>query len=97
MRFPRQLYTPQGEVIKVKLVAKMENLGTYADGVIRIRKDLKGDLRWSVLLHEILHFCWERANHDELKDSFEERCIERLEMPLYDILRANFRFGPGSD
>jgi len=95
MKWPRKLFI-YGNEVPVKLVARKTlngAFGDYHDGVIRIWRGTKGQLRWSTLLHECLHLCWEYANGDEMSDKLEEGCIERLELPLYELL-TNFEFGP---
>jgi len=94
MKFPKSIYI-YGEIIPIKLVSRKTlggAFGDYHDGTIRIWRGTKGQLRLSTLLHEILHLCWEHATGDEMSDKLEEGLIERLELPLYEVLNKNFYF-----
>ena len=97
MSLPEKLYF-FGEEIEVRRCSKKvlkDRHGDYGDGEIRILDTLKGDLMWSVFVHEILHVCWRHANGEDM-DVIEENLVERLEIPLYVMLKSNFEFGEGS-
>ncbi len=94
MKFPKNLYI-YGDIVPIKLVSRKTlggAFGDYHDGTIRIWRGTKGQLRLTTLLHEILHLCWEHANGDEMSDNLEEGLIERMELPLYEVLNKNFYF-----
>ena len=59
-------------------------------GTIQIAPRLSGRRRMAVLIHEILHACWDQAEMDDLaKDDAEEAIINRLAPVLTQVLLDN--------
>jgi hypothetical protein len=68
----------------------------FMSRTILILKDLDEEMRWKVLLHEIIHAALFSANHSEVTldlGYFEEPLVERLERFLYPVLNKNYGFG----
>jgi|TARA_R100001530_G_scaffold107627_1_gene75304 hypothetical protein len=104
VKFPTTL-TVYGDIWKVKLLTPktiervfgMVLLGgvDFDTKIIRVDKTLPNELKWSVLLHEILHIAFRLCNSDGYVDGdhIEEQLVTRLEQPLFKILHENFQFG----
>lgn len=54
---------------------------------IKVRKTLKGSRKAEVLLHEILHACWEAGSILDNPD--EEHAVNSLGIQLTQAMRAN--------
>lgn len=92
MRIPKTIRL-DGVTYQVKIVAPQTIPGCWGEAhqdkaVIKISKALAHDMRWQVLLHEVLHLIFAHAGI-KLHHKREESIVDRVDALLYGFLRNN--------